>query len=41
MEVGLTYMPTNILESINRLILTDAGGNLFELHPQCLKAINP
>ena len=27
-ELGLSYVVTNIVEMVNRLLLTDAGGNL-------------
>ena len=29
MDLGLEYIPTNILEMMNKLIITDARGNLY------------
>ena len=40
-DLSLSYIPSNIVESINRLLITDVGGNLHEISPQCLKAANP
>ena len=32
-ELGLSYMPTNIVEFVNKLAITDAYGRMYEVNP--------